>query len=119
MLLAERALDAAGLFQTRKGPIIRVRRRDINAAIVLGLLMGMLALVLPELFFPLIWGAVFLMVDPIVYRREPSLSLLGDLKRGEWGRIGRLLVGGLCIGFLWELYNYWARGKWVYTVPWL
>jgi hypothetical protein len=30
-----------------------------------------------------------------------------------------LLAGGAAIGLLWETYNYWARGKWVYTVPWL
>jgi len=29
------------------------------------------------------------------------------------------MLGGLMIGFLWEGYNYWARGKWIYTVPWL
>jgi hypothetical protein len=54
-----------------------------------------------------------------VYRRRPDLSLFADLERGEWGRVARLMLGGLGIGLLWESYNYWARGKWVYTVPWL
>lgn len=119
VLLAERALDAAGLFRVGKGPSISIRPWEINAAVTLGLGMGTLSVVYPTLFFPLIWGAVFLIVDPFVYKRKPSLSLLGDLERGRWGRIGRLMVGGLGIGLLWEFFNYWARGKWVYTVPWL
>jgi hypothetical protein len=28
-----------------------------------------------------------------------------------------LLVAGLICGFLWELWNFWALSKWVYTVP--
>jgi predicted flap endonuclease-1-like 5' DNA nuclease len=71
------------------------------------------------LFFPLIWGAVWLIADPFVYRRRPEWSLLHDLTQGELGRIARLMLGGLAIGLLWEFYNAWARGKWIYTVPWL
>src|SRR6185436_17253142 len=67
----------------------------------------------------LIWGALWLLLEPYVYRRRPDLSLFADLSRGDWGRTARLLIAGLGIGLLWESYNYWARGKWVYTVPWL
>lgn len=119
VLLAERLLDAAGLFRKGRGPALVVRQRNIIWAIVAGLGMGVLALAYPRTFFPLIWGAAFLIVDPIVYLRQRSLSLIGDVARGSWGRIGRLMVGGLGIGLLWESYNFWARGKWVYTVPWL
>ena len=27
------------------------------------------------------------------------------------------MLGGLAIGLLWETLNFWARGKWIYTVP--
>ncbi len=119
VILAERGLDAAGLFRKGLGPVLLVRPRDLIWAIAAGLGMGALALAYPRTFFPLIWGAVFLTVDPIVYLRQPSMSLIADVARGSWGRIGRLMVGGLGIGFLWESYNFWARGKWIYTVPWL
>ena len=29
-----------------------------------------------------------------------------------------LLASGLVCGLLWEFFNYWAGGKWKYTVPW-
>jgi len=119
VILAERLLDAAGAFRRGRGPVLTVRSWELYCAIAAGLFLGALSLTYPRLFFPLIWGAVFLVVDPLVFRFQPSLSLLGDLARGYWGRIGRIMVGGLAIGLLWESYNFWARGKWIYTVPWL
>jgi hypothetical protein len=119
LLLGERLLDAASVFRRGRGPVLKVRPWELNCAVTTGMGMGVLSLVWPQLFFPLIWGAVFLILDPLVYRTKKALSLLGDLTEGYWGRIGRLLLGGLGIGLLWEFYNYWARGKWVYTVPWL
>jgi hypothetical protein len=119
VLLAERLLDAAGVFQRGRGPVLRMRSWELNCAVATGLGMGALSLVYPRLFFPLIWGAVFLVVDPLIFRAKRTLSLLGDLSEGYWGRLGRLMLGGVFIGLLWESYNYWARGKWIYTVPWL
>src|SRR6185436_13238840 len=116
---AERALDAAGVgrkWHTRPFPL---SDRDLTGSVALGLLQLALALTWPNLFFPLIWGALWLLLEPYVYRRRPDLSLFADLSRGDWGRTARLLIAGLGIGLLWESYNYWARGKWVYTVPWL
>ena len=119
ILLAERCLSAAGLFKIGIGPKIRIRKIDIRFAITTGIGFGFLALTYPILFFPLIWGAAFLIVDPLVYRWNHSLSLLGDIEKGQWGRFGRIMVGGLGIGVFWEFFNYWARAKWIYTVPWL
>ncbi|UCG89265.1 MAG: DUF4332 domain-containing protein [Gemmatimonadota bacterium] len=119
LLLGERVLRAAGVFAGARTRAVRIRALDRRAAVVLGIAIGTLALTLPRLFFPLIWGAAFLMTDPIVYRLARPFSLIGDLERGDWGRIGRLLLGGLAIGVIWETYNFWARGKWIYTVPWL
>lgn len=82
-----------------------------------GVAFAILALAWPRFFFPFVWGAVTLFVDPWVYRRDPSRSLLGALERGRPAVILQLLAGGLAIGFLWELFNVHARGKWIYTVP--
>lgn len=76
-----------------------------------------LPLAWPRLFFPLVWVGVTLIADPWVYRRERRRSLLHDLETGRFGRPVRLLVGGMGIGLLWELFNFGARGKWIYTVP--
>jgi hypothetical protein len=87
--------------------------------VALGVAMGALALAWPRLFFPLVWGAAFLLAEPVVYVRISELSLIHDVERGQWGRIGRLMLGGLGIGVLWEAYNRWAEAGWIYTVPWL
>jgi hypothetical protein len=119
VLLAERVLDAAGVFRNWRRYRVSVSAWDLRGAVALGIAMGALSLSLPNTFFPLIWGAAFLLADPIVYQLTPRFSIIGDLERGDWGRLCRLLLGGLGIGLVWETYNFWARGKWVYTVPWL
>jgi hypothetical protein len=80
---------------------------------------GVACLVLPLLFprytFPLIWFAP-IGLDGHNYR-SGAPSLLGDLEKGDCGRIVRLLLGGLWAGGVWELFNSWARCKWIYAVP--
>ena len=119
VVLAERLLDSAGVGHSWRTAPLRYRSRDLQSIQGIGLGVAALALLAPPTFFPLIWGGAWLLADPIVFRRRPDWSLLGDLSRGEWGRIGRLMLGGLGIGLAWEFLNFWARGKWVYTVPWL
>ncbi len=119
LVLAERAFAAMGVGMSwRTRPII-AQPHHLRAATLLGLGTLALALLDPQRFFPLVWGAVWLITDPIVYRRQQAWSLLADIERGSWGRIARLMLGGAAIGILWEFYNGWARGKWIYTVPWL
>jgi hypothetical protein len=96
------------------------------------------------LVWPLVWpsrylaapvwlGFIFLL-DP-VNARAGRQSLAGDYRAGNidchvylpprevtamTGRTDRainLMLGGLICGFVWEFWNYWARTKWIYTVP--
>ena len=117
IVLAERLLDAAGLFRGRRGRPVAVRRRDLRASIAIGVVGVVLVLLWPRLFFPLVWGVGFVLAEPLVYARAPALSLVRDLEHGDWGRAGRLLLGGALIGLLWETYNFAADGGWIYTVP--
>jgi hypothetical protein len=115
ILVTERLLESL-----RIGDELRTRRVRLARGWplpALGSLMLTLALFWPRAFFPLVWGGVFLIVDPWVLRRAPTRSLLGDLERGRPGRILRLLGAGLVVGLLWEAFNIGARGKWIYTVP--
>lgn len=117
VILAERVLDAAGVGRGWRLRPLALGVRDVRWYVVWGTLATAAALIWPRHLYPLIWGTLLLMCDPFVYRRRRELSLLGDVERGDWSRIARLMLGGLCIGFLWETYNHWARGKWIYTVP--
>jgi hypothetical protein len=42
---------------------------------------------------------------------------MGDLERGEIGRLLGALASGLACGLLWEVWNSLSPVKWVYTVP--
>ena len=117
VLVSERLLDSIGVARGTAIRPIRIAPRIARTLAALGLAMLVLPLAWPRAFFPFVWGGVVLIVDPWVRRREPTRSLLGDLERGQPGRILRLLAGGLGIGLLWELLNLGARGKWIYTVP--
>ena len=103
---------------------IRWKRFEVTSALITvmriaGVMMLALVLIWPRYFFPLVWGATMLLVEPENYKKSRDLSLLGDLEKGEPGRLLRLLLGGALIGFIWELLNINARAKWIYTVPFL
>lgn len=116
IVLAERVLRGVRVFRSAGHPVRWVKRvapftGPAGAAMALG------ALLAPGTLFPLIWGAGLLIAEPFVYRRRPDLSLWRDLERGDWGRAGRLLLGGLGIGLVWETYNGLGDAGWIYTVP--
>lgn len=117
VVLAERLLDAYGVGRRWRTRPIPTGVEDQRRLVWAGGITLVAVLLVPQWLYPLTWGAALLIADPIVYRRRPDLSLIADLERGDWGRVARLMLGGLLIGGLWEAYNFVARGKWIYTVP--
>lgn len=63
-----------------------------------------------------VWLGFILLLDPL-NARIGAESLIRDARSGDWRRLGNLAVAGLVCGLLWEFWNYWARAKWVYSVP--
>jgi hypothetical protein len=63
-----------------------------------------------------VWLGFIFLLDPI-NARLGAPSLVADLDRGESKRIGNLALAGLVCGIVWEFWNFWAKAKWVYTVP--
>ncbi len=86
------------------------------ACVLLGVACFTLPLAWPELFFPLTWGSFIFLLEPW-NRRHAAASRLRELELGEAGPSLRWLLAGLVCGVLWETWNYWARVKWMYTVP--
>jgi len=117
IFFAARTLESWNVLRRVPARPMRVTDPGLRLTSLAGIVFLVLPLAWPRLFFPLVWGATTLLAEPALYRRERSWSLIGDLERGELGRILRLLVGGAGIGLLWELYNSIARSRWIYTVP--
>ena len=69
----------------------------------------------PYLAAPVFLGFIFLL-DPINARARDH-SLLRDIRHGTYERVTNLLIAGFICGGLWEFWNFWARAKWIYTVP--
>lgn len=117
IFLGHRWMDSLGLARGWRGPSFRVRPWHLAALFAGGVAFLAAALWRPSTFYPLIWGAATLLLEPWNWRHAPEGSLFGDLSRGEYGRIARLLAGGAAIGLLWEALNAPAATRWIYTVP--
>jgi hypothetical protein len=63
-----------------------------------------------------VWLGFILLLDPINARMGGE-SLVHDFRNGRFDRLVNLAASGMLCGVLWELWNYWARAKWHYTVP--
>jgi hypothetical protein len=71
---------------------------------------------LAQYLFALVWvGFIFILhpVNSLAGRWSP----FHEWAAGRKGRFLSLLAGGLVCGVLWEFWNYWAGGRWVYTFP--
>jgi len=88
----------------------------LRTSLAIGGLALLAALFFPRFCFPLVWIGFALLIEPILYLRRES-SLLRDIEKGEPGRLLTILSAGLFCGLLWELWNFWAQAKWIYTVP--
>ncbi|MDI6853685.1 MAG: hypothetical protein QME75_08805 [Deltaproteobacteria bacterium] len=115
IFLTAQALKSKGFFRHYIG-----RPLELNAWQPVFLIVGSASLVLPVVFshyaFPLIWLSFIFLLDPF------NDLLSGDSLTRRWLRGERqehlcLLAAGLLCGLWWELWNYPAAAKWIYTLP--
>jgi len=91
----------------------------LNASIALGAVCVVVPLLIVNAWLvPLVWTGFVLLLEPLNYRAGRP-SWLAALARGDASLVLALLASGAICGVLWELWNYWARTKWTYTVPYL
>jgi hypothetical protein len=109
-------LDYFGFFRDIRRAPLPSPRRLYGPFLWAGVACGLLPLLWPRYFFPLVWFAFFFFLDPINHSRALP-ALLHDWSQGALRRTCLLLLSGMCCGFLWESLNYWAGAKWFYTVP--
>jgi hypothetical protein len=109
-------LQAVGLFKAASWGKLYPSPLFLRASPAIGGLFLLAVLCFPRFCFPLVWIAFALIIEPILYLRGDN-ALLRDIARGEPGRLMTLLAAGMVCGLLWELWNFWAQAKWIYTVP--
>ena len=103
------------LASVRRRPVI-VSDGFLTGMQVAGIISLALCLIDPEHFYPLIWGVTALLLAPLNHRRGID-GWLRQWERGEFGPTLRMLLAGGMAGGFWEFFNFWARAKWIYTVP--
>jgi hypothetical protein len=111
-------LETTGIFKNSKTRKTVISQEGHTVLILFGIISLLSSVLIPEFFFPLIWVSFIFFLEPLNYRFG-GRSLLRDLEQGDPRKIYLLLSAGLICGFLWEFWNFWARSKWVYTVPYL
>ena len=70
----------------------------------------------PRYCFPLVWLAPTAFFAAVNHRLGGE-GILQELGARGPGKLYRLLGAGAICGLLWELWNFWARAKWVYDIP--
>jgi hypothetical protein len=109
-------LEFAGIFKNSKTAPPASARRLYKPFVLTGALFLLLPLTWPDYFFPLIWGAFIFLLEPVNHMAGAP-SLLRQWEKGSLRKFYLLLLAGLLCGLLWELWNFWAGAKWIYTVP--
>jgi len=100
-----------------RGPVIRPNRRTSLVVFGAGLVMLLLMLAWPHLFFPFLWISVYCITEPVnIWLGYRNLG--SNTQYGNWRPVIALWLGVLLTAFFWEMWNYLAYPKWVYSVPW-
>jgi hypothetical protein len=105
--------------QEQSPPELRLPRLSWPVAVgIVGVGIGtlILALLVPDWFFPFLWLSLVVILDP-VNSAAGEESIIGRLRAGRWCGIARLMLAGLVCGFFWEMWNFWSLPQWYYTVP--
>ena len=96
----------------------RIENRLLAGSFFLGVACIVLPVPLPREAFPLVWGALFFLLDPVngwLGRR----SLLIDALAGRYETAIAFAIAALVCGGFWEFWNYWAIVKWTYSIPYV
>ncbi|MCK9364522.1 MAG: hypothetical protein M0P74_13100 [Syntrophales bacterium] len=98
------------------GPFIPNTPAFLNGLLLAGVVMLALLVLWPDVFFPLLWVSLFLIIEPLNVKLG-NRSLLADLFRGDWRTFFSLALGALICGFFWEMWNFYSFPKWIYRIP--
>jgi len=109
-------LESLGVFKKSRVKPLTVNRYWIVGLLTLGIVSLGGVLLYPTYCFPLTWGFLIFLLEPINYLKGGT-SILREWERGTLRKFYLLLLAGFICGALWEFWNFWAVTKWIYTVP--
>ena len=115
ILLTARVLAAYGAWGKVKGRACSWSHWQM-IFLILGVACLILPLTHPHYAFPLVWGVAVFLLDPIC-DLFGGTSLTQRWLEGERQETFCLLAAGLICGIWWEMWNYPAAAKWIYTLP--
>ncbi len=95
---------------------IRVSPPLLRGSFFFGLLSLALSLLLPGIFFPLVWLGFIFLLEPLNVRLN-NRSMISELERNDWRGFWSWVIAGLAAGLFWEFFNFWAVSRWKYDLP--
>lgn len=99
---------------------IKTGRTSGGRLVYLSLGIAMLAFTFlwPQYGMAFLWMSLFFILDPVNYALGKP-SILRQTKTGDWRAVLVLFTATLICGFFWEMWNYYAYPRWIYTFPFL
>lgn len=94
----------------------KISKNFLRTLIGLGIAFLLLTVIWPRYFYPLVWVAFFLILDPFNYLHKTP-SIISHLKDRKLKIPLSLFIGGMMCGFLWEFWNSLAIPQWHYFLP--
>lgn len=112
-------LETIGIFKNSKIKKINLLKDNkLKFLLSSGLISFLLSIILPKIFFPLVWISLIFVFEYFNIINEND-SLFSDLNEGRGDRIYTIFTAGMICGFMWELFNWKAGAKWIYHIPYL
>jgi len=94
-----------------------INKQTAGSFITIGILFLILSITHPVIFFPLTWGILALIFDPLNAFNHKK-SLLVQIKNKNYQPLIILAISSLLAGFFWETMNHFIP-KWTYPIePW-
>ena len=99
------------------GPKLVPIRRTTLIFFALGCISLLLLFLWPRDFFALAWLSIYFILEPLnIWIGNRNLTEW--TRKPDWRPIYSLWLGVLLTALFWEMWNYLAFPKWIYSVPW-
>jgi hypothetical protein len=112
--------ELAGTFKwiknLKQGPVVGKERGTLITLFSIGAVMLFFLFTFPEVFYPLLWISLYLIIDSINAAAGNS-SLLDFTGLGDWKAVIALFTGCMICAFFWEMWNFHSYPKWIYYLP--